>query len=49
MVKNLPLMEETGVQSLGQKDTLEKRMASHSVFLPAVRAKREGKTQRVVK
>ena len=27
-------MQETWVQSLGQEDHLEKRMASHSVFLP---------------
>ena len=29
-VKNLPTMQETGVQPLGQKDPLEKRMAAHS-------------------
>ena len=34
MVKNLPVVWETWVQSLGQKDPLEKRMATHSVFLP---------------
>ena len=28
MVKNLPAMKETGVQSLGQEDTLEKGMAN---------------------
>ena len=28
MVKNLPLMQETRVQSLGWKDTLEKEMAT---------------------
>ena len=33
MVKNLPAMEETRVQSLGQKDLLEKRMAVHSNIL----------------
>ena len=27
MVKNLPAVQETRVQSLGQKDTLEKEMA----------------------
>ena len=27
MVKNLPAMQETQVQSLGQEDTLEKGMA----------------------
>ena len=34
MVKNLPAMQETQVQSLGQEDPLEKRMATHS-SLPA--------------
>ena len=29
-VKNLPVMEETGVQSLGWEDPLEKEMATHS-------------------
>ena len=33
MVKNLPAMQETWVQSLGQEDTLEKRMATHSNIL----------------
>ena len=33
MVKNLPAMQETWVRSLGQKDPLEKGMATHSVFL----------------
>ena len=33
-VKNLPAMQETWVQSLGQEDPLEKGMATHSVFLP---------------
>ena len=32
-VKNLPAMQETQVQSLGQKDTLEKGMATHSSIL----------------
>ena len=32
-VKNLPAMQETGVLSLGQKDPLEKEVAT-SVFLP---------------
>ena len=36
MVKNLPAMQETQVQSLGQEEPLEKRMVTHSpVFLPA--------------
>ena len=30
MVKNPPAMQETQVQSLGQEDPLEKRMATHS-------------------
>ena len=34
MVKNLPAMQETWVQSLDWEDTLEKRMATHSGFLP---------------
>ena len=29
-VKNLPAMQETGVQSLGQEDPLKKGMATHS-------------------
>ena len=29
-VKNLPAMQETWVQSLGQEDPLEKGMATHS-------------------
>ena len=30
MVKNLPAMKKTWVQSLGQEDPLEKEMATHS-------------------
>ena len=30
VVKNLPAMQETQVPSLGQKDLLEKEMATHS-------------------
>ena len=30
MVKNLPAMQETQIQSLGQEDPLEKGMATHS-------------------
>ena len=30
MVKRLPTMQDTGVQSLGQEDPLEKAMATHS-------------------
>ena len=33
MVKNLPAMQETWVQCLGQKETLEKEMATHSSVL----------------
>ena len=33
MVKNLPAMQETQVQSLGWEDTLEKGMATHSSML----------------
>ena len=32
-VKTLPAMQETWVQSLGQEDPLEKRMAMHSNIL----------------
>ena len=33
MVKNLPVMQETGVPSLGQEDPLENGMATHSSIL----------------
>ena len=33
MVKNLPAMQETWVLSLGQKDLLDKGMATHSSIL----------------
>ena len=33
IVKILPAMQETQVQSLGQEDTLEKEMATHSSVL----------------
>ena len=33
MVKNLSAMQETRVQSLGQEDTLEKDIATHSSIL----------------
>ena len=32
--KDLPVMQETWVQSLGQEDPVEKEMASHSSILP---------------
>ena len=35
MVKNLPAMQETRVQSLGREDPLEKGMDTHSSILPA--------------
>ena len=33
MVKNLPAMQETGVRSLSQEDSLEKRIATHTSIL----------------
>ena len=33
MIKNLPAMQETQVQCLGQEDTLVKGMATHSSIL----------------
>ena len=33
MVKNLPAMQEMWVQSLGQEDSLEKEVATHSSIL----------------
>ena len=33
LVKNLPAMQETWVQSLGREDLLEKEMATHSSIL----------------
>ena len=33
LVKKLPAMQETWVQSLGQEDPLEKEMATHSSIL----------------
>ena len=35
MVQNLPMMQETWVQTLGWEDTLEKGMATHSSILGA--------------
>ena len=34
MVKNLPALQEIWVQSLGRKDSLENRKATHSSILP---------------
>ena len=33
MIKNLPAMQETRIQSLGQEGPLEKGMATHSSIL----------------
>ena len=33
MVKNLPAMQKTWVQSLGWEDPLEKKMATRSIFV----------------
>ena len=33
MIKNLPAMQETQLQSLGQEDTLEKEMVTHFSIL----------------
>ena len=33
MIKNLPVMQETQVQSLGQEDPLENGIATHSSIL----------------
>ena len=33
-VKNLPVLQETQVQSLGQEEHLEKGLATHSSILP---------------
>ena len=33
MVKNLPAVQETWVQSLDQEDTMKKGMATHSIIL----------------
>ena len=33
MIKNLPLMQETQVRSLGREDPLEEEMATHSSIL----------------
>ena len=34
MVKNLPAMQETRIQSLDREDPLEKERAAHSSILP---------------
>ena len=47
MVKDLPAMQETEVQSLGWEDPLEKEMAIHSSIL-AWRIPRTGDCQAMV-
>ena len=34
LIKNLPAIQETWVQSLGWEDALEKEMATHPCILP---------------
>ena len=46
MVKNLPVIQETQVQSLGQEDPLEKGMATHFSIL-AWRIPRTEETDRL--
>ena len=41
MVKNLPALQETQVQSLGREDPLEKGMATHSSILAWTVLRRE--------
>ena len=38
MIKNLPAMQETQVQSLCREDPLQKGMATHSSILPGDRS-----------
>ena len=45
MVKDLPAMQETQVQSLGEDDTLEKGMVTHSSILPGEFHDRSGGLQ----
>ena len=45
MVKNLPVMPENWVQSLGWKDPLEKGMATHSSILPCRNQREPGGLQ----
>ena len=50
VVKNLPAMQETCVGSLGQKDSLQKEMATHSSTLAwrIPRTEESGKLQSMV-
>ena len=47
LVKNLPAIQETRVQLLGQEDPLEKEMATHSSILAwrILRAEEPGRLQ----
>ena len=49
IVKSLPTMWETGVQSLGWEDPLEKEMATHSSILAweTPRTKKPGELQAI--
>ena len=47
LVKDLPAMQETQFQSLGQEDPLEKGMATHS-SIPAWRIPRTEESQQLV-
>ena len=45
MVKSLPAVQKTQVQSLGWEDTLEKEMATHSNILDWKRTEEPGELQ----
>ena len=49
MVKRLPAMQKTWVQSLGQEDPLEKKMANHSSIIvwEIPRTKEPGRLQSI--
>ena len=34
IIRNLPAMWETWIQSMGEEDSLEKEISTHPVFLP---------------
>ena len=44
---NLPAMQETQVRSLGEEDTLEKGMVTHSSILPGEFHDRSGRLQSI--
>jgi len=48
-VKNPPVMQETQVQSLGKEDSLEKEVATHSIFSPTDRRPWRSIVHRVAK